>query len=150
MVDEVGNKAEVTSAEPLIRRDQERQERVDLYVSRFFNHGFRGQILDVDERTARVILEALPDWREEVKGKIRAINTPSAEPDLALVDLVTLEYIVDCSERKIAPAVDRIKHERPGPQKQSLDMEIRLWQSRQEATEMALSIQGETTPPSVE
>ncbi len=147
MVDEVGNKAEVTSAEPLIRRDQ---ERADLYVSKFFRDVFPNQILEVDERTAREILESLPAWREEVKGEIRATNIPSAKHDLALVDSVTLEYIVDCSERKIAPAVDRIKHERPGPQKESLGREIRLWQSRQEATEMALSIQGETIPPSVE
>ncbi len=147
MVDEVGNKAEVTSVEPLIRRDQ---ERADLYVSKFFRDVFPNQILEVDERTAREILESLPAWRKEVKGEIRATNIPSAEHDLALVDLVTLEYIVNCSERKIAPAVDRIKHERPGPQKESLDREIRLWQSRQEATEMALSIQGETIPPSVE
>lgn len=135
---------EASTSEPLSRLDQ---EKADLYVSYFFRDKFPNQTIEGDERTAREIINSLPLWKEERKEAIKTVGIPSAAHDMELINGITLEFILESAEKKVLPLVDRIKHERAGPEKEKLAENIRLWQGRQEAAEKAIEIQHGYPPP---
>ena len=143
MVDETRGAGEGKSAEPISKLDQ---ERLDFYVGNFFKYAFgENQVLDVDDRTAREIINTLPIWQEEIKKNVRARG--ASRHDMGLVDSVTLECLISSTERQLNPAMDRIQYEPKGPVKEDQAKRIQILQSRQGVAKRALEIREKAPPP---